>query len=108
MALSKVKGLKMKWKMGRVNEVGYLEDKDNYVSINTSIDETALRVKVKHTDREIDNYATFTVMGNHKETINTMNSDLEIMEWFAKNINGFWSDSAESLKDYISRNFTKQ
>ena len=47
-------------------------------------------------------------MGNHKETINTMNSDLEIMEWFAVNTDGFWTNDVELLKDYISDNFTKQ
>lgn len=98
----------MKWKMNNFYELGFLENKDNYVSINASIDETALRVRVKHTDIVIDNYKTFVVMGNHKETINTMNSDLEIMEWFAKNTNGFLSDTVELLKDYISINFTKQ
>lgn len=98
----------MEWKINSVNEVGFLENKDNYVSVNASIDETALRVKVKHTDKKIDNYKTFIVMGNHKETIDNMNSDLEIMEWFAENTNGFWSNSVELLKDYISRNFTKQ
>ena len=47
----------MKWKdniMDQViiNQVGYLENNDNYVSINTSLNETALRVKVKHTDKK--------------------------------------------------------
>ena len=46
-------------------------------------------------------------MGNHKETIDNMNSDLEIMEWFVKNTDGSWSDDVELLKDYISDNFIK-
>ena len=97
----------MKWIANINNEVGRLENKDNYVSINTSINETALRVKVKNTDKEVNNYKTFIVMGNHKETINTMNSDLEIMEWFAEKTDGFWSDNLKLLKDYISDNFIK-
>ena len=47
-------------------------------------------------------------MGNHKETINNMNSDLDILEWFVVNTDGFWTDDVELLKDYISDNFTKQ
>lgn len=49
----------MGWKSNIHNEVGYLENKDNYVSINSSVNETALRVK-------IEDYKTFIVMGNHK------------------------------------------
>ena len=102
----------MKWKDNIIdqviiNQVGYLENKDNYISINTSINETALRVKFKDTDKKADNYKTFIVMGNHKETIDSMNSDLEIMEWFVKNTNGFWTNDVEELKNYISDNFIK-
>ena len=100
----------MKWKdniMDQViiNQVGYLENNDNYVSINTSLNETALRVKVKHTDKKQTITKTFIVMGNHKETIDAMNSDLEIMEWFVENTNGFWTDHVGFLEDYISDNF---
>ena len=97
----------MKWKDNIDNEVGYLENKDNYVSINEGINETALRVKFQDTGKRINDYKTFIVIGNHKETINSMNSDLEILEWFVKNTNGFWTDDVELLKDYISNNFTK-
>ena len=97
----------MKWIANINNEVGYLENKDNYVSINVGINETALRVKFKDTNKKIDNYKTFIVMGNHKETIDNMNSDLEIMEWFVKNTDGFWTNDVELLKDYISDNFIK-
>ena len=90
-----------------INQVGYLENKDNYVSINTSLNQTALRIKFKDTDKKVDNYKTFIVMGNHKETIDNMNSDLEIMEWFVNNTDGSWSDDVELLKDYISNNFIK-
>ena len=99
--------IKMKWIANINNEVGYLENKDNYVSINEGLNETALRVKVKNTDKKVNNYKTFIVMGNHKETIDNMNSDLEIMEWFVKNTDGFWSDDVRLLKDYISDNFIK-
>lgn len=97
----------MKWKdniMDQViiNQVGYLENKDNYVSINTSLNETALRVKFKDTDEKIDNYKTFIVMGNH---IDAMNSDLDILNWFVENTNGFWTNHVGLLKDYISDNF---
>ena len=97
----------MKWKdniMDQViiNQVGYLENKDNYVSINTSLNETALRIKFMD-----DNYKTFIVMGNHKETIDNMNRDLEIMEWLVKNTDGSWSDDIELLESYISDNFIK-
>ena len=97
----------MKWIANINNEVGYLENKDNYVSINVDINETALRVKFQDTGKSIDNYNTFIVMGDHKETIDNMDSDLEIMEWFMKNTDGFWSDDVELLKDYISDNFIK-
>ena len=97
----------MKWIANINNEVGHLENKDNYVSINVGINETALRVKFKDTGKKVDNYKTFIVMGNHKETIDNMNSDLEIMEWFVKNTDGFWTDNVKLLKDYISNNFIK-
>ena len=88
-----------------INQVGRLENKDNYVSINTSLNETALRVKFKDTDEKIDNYKTFVVMGNHKETIDAMNSDLDILNWFVENTNGFWTDHVRLLKHYIADNF---
>ena len=95
----------MKWKDNIIkdsiiNQVGYLENKDNYVSINTSLNETALRIKFMD-----DNYKTFIVMGNHKETIDAMNSDLDILEWFVENTNGFWTDHVGLLKHYIADNF---
>lgn len=97
----------MKWIANINNEIGYLENKDNYVSINLDINETALRVKFQDTGKTVDDYNTFIVMGNHKETIDNMNSDLEIMEWFVKSTDGFWTDDVELLKDYISDNFIK-
>ena len=97
----------MKWIDNINNEVWYLENKGNYVSINVGLNETALRVKFQDTGKSINDYQTFIVMGNHKETIDNMNSDLEIMEWFVKNTDGFWSDDVELLKDYISDNFIK-
>lgn len=95
----------MKWKDNIINQVRYLENKDNYVSINSSINETALRIKYRDTDKKVNNYKTFIVRGNHKETIDNMDSDLKILEWFAKNANGFWTDNVGLLKDYISDNF---
>ena len=97
----------MKWENNIINEVGYLENKDNYISINTRVNETALRVKFTDTDDIFGDYKTFIVMGNHKETIDNMNSDLEIMEWFVKNTDGSWSDDTELLESYISDNFIK-
>ena len=97
----------MKWIDNINNEVGYLENKDNYVSINEYLNETALRVKFTDTDDIFGDYKTFIVMGDHKETIDNMDSDLEIMEWFVNNTDGFWSDDVELLKDYISDNFIK-
>ena len=97
----------MKWLYNINNEVGYLENKDNYVSINRGLNETALRVKFQDTGKSINDYYTFIVMGKHKETINAMNSDLEIMEWFVNNTDGSWSDDIELLKDYMSDNFNK-
>ena len=97
----------MKWIANIINEVGHLENKDNYVSINVGINETALRVKFQDTGKTEDDYNTFIVMGNHKETIDNINSDLEIMEWFVKNTDGSWSNDVELLKDYISNNFNK-
>ena len=97
----------MKWIDNINNEVGYLENKDNYVSINEGLNETALRVKFQDTGSSINDYQTFIVMGNHKETIDNMNSDLEIMEWFVKNTDGSWSDDVELLKEHISNNFIK-
>lgn len=97
----------MKWIANINNEFGYLENKDNYVSINKGLNETALRVKFQDTGKSIDDYNTFIVMGDHKETIDNMNSDLEIMEWFVVNTDGFWSDDVEELKNYISDIFIK-
>ena len=97
----------MKWIANINNEVGHLENKDNYVSINVGVNETALRVKFQDTGKSIDDYNTFIVMGDHKETIDNMNSDLEIMEWFVVNTDGFWSDDVEELKNYISDIFIK-
>ena len=97
----------MKWIDNINNEIGYLENKDNYVSINEGLNETALVVKFTDTGKIINDYKTFIVMGNHKETIDSMNSDLEIMEWFVKNTNGFWTNDVEELKNYISDNFIK-
>ena len=97
----------MKWIANINNEVGLLENKDNYVSINVGINETALRVKFQDTGKTKDDYNTFIVTGNHKETIDNMNSDLEIMEWFVKNTDGSWTNDVELLKDYISDNFIK-
>lgn len=97
----------MKWIGNINNKVGCLENKNNYVSINGDFNETALRVKFQDTGKIINDYKTFIVMGNHKETIDNMNSDLEIMEWFVKNTDGFWSDDVELLKDYIAYNFIK-
>ena len=98
----------MKWIDNINNEVGYLNNKDNYVSVNEGLNETALRVKFQDTGKSINDYQTFIVMGNHKETVDNMNSDLEIMEWFVKNTDGLWTNDVELLKDYISDNFTKQ
>ena len=95
----------MKWIDNNVNQVGYLENKDNYISINEDLNETALRVKFQDTGKIINDYQTFIVMWNHKETIDNMNSDLEIMEWFVVNTDGFWTNDVELLKDYISDNF---
>ena len=97
----------MKWIDNINNEIGYLENKDNYVSINEGLNETALRVKFTDTNNIIDDYKTFIVMGNHKETIESMASDLEIMEWFVENTDGSWSNDVELLKDYVSDNFIK-
>lgn len=97
----------MKWIANINNEVGYLENKDNYVSVNEGLNETALRVKFQDTGKTVDDYNTFIVMGNHKETIDNMNSDLDILEWFVKSTDGFWTDDVELLKDYISNNFIK-
>ena len=97
----------MKWIDNINNEIGYLENKDNYVSINEGLNETALVVKFTDTGKIINDYKTFIVMGNHKETIDSMASDLEIMEWFVENTDGSWSDDVEELKNYISDNFIK-
>ena len=97
----------MKWIDNINNEIGYLENKDNYVSINEGLNETALVVKFTDTGKIINDYQTFIVMGNHKETIDSMASDLEIMEWFVENTDGFWTNDVEELKNYISDNFIK-
>lgn len=98
----------MKWEENIINQIGYLDNKNNYISINTDVNETALRVKFTDTGKRLDDYKTFIVMGNHKETINNMDSDLDIMEWFVVNTDGDWSDDIETLKDYITDNFTKR
>lgn len=87
------------WKDLDVNEVSYLENEDNYISIHVSLNETALRLKLS------SGYDTFIVMGNHKNTINDLKDDLEIMQWFLKNTNGCWSDDVDSLESYIKDNF---
>ena len=90
-----------KWIDNQVNEICYLENKDNYISLNISLNETALRLKVG-TD-----YETFIVMGNHKNLINSLESDLDILNWFLEKTNGFWSDDVKTLEYYINDNFIK-
>lgn len=88
-----------KWIYNGINKISYLENKDNYISLNVAIDETALRLKVD-TD-----YETFIAMGNHKNLINSLESDLDILNWFLKNTNGFWSNDTKTLEEYINDNF---
>ena len=87
------------WIDNGINEICYLENEDNYISLNVSLNETALRLKLG------SEYETFIVMGNHKDTINGLKDDLEIMQWFLKNTNGFWSNDVDSLQLYIKDNF---
>lgn len=89
------------WKQNIANEICYLDNKDNYISINASLNETALRLKVG------GGYETFIVMGNHKGLANSTSCDLDILEWFAENTNGFWSNDVSILKRYIADNFIK-
>ena len=42
----------MKWIANINNEVGYLNNKDNYVSINKGLNETALSVKFQDTGKK--------------------------------------------------------
>lgn len=90
-----------KWIDNQVNEICYLENKDNYISLNVSLNETALRLKVG------GDYETFIVMGNHKNLINSLESDLDILNWFLENTDGFWSNDIKTLQNYINYNFIK-
>lgn len=90
-----------KWINNTMNEICYLENKDNYISLNVSLNETALRLKVD------DYYETFIVMGNHKNLINSLESDLDILNWFLQNTDGFWSNDIKTLQNYINDNFIK-
>lgn len=92
-----------KWINNTMNEICYLENKDNYISLNVSLNETALRLKV---DDDYD-YETFIVMGNHKNLINSLESDLDILNWFLQNTDGFWSNDIKTLQNYINDNFIK-
>ena len=84
-----------------VNEICYLENENNYVSINASLNETALIIKI---DGE---YQTFIVMGNQKEALNKLNSDFEILKYFEKYVNGFWSNDVRALTMYLDNNFMR-
>ena len=90
-----------KWKSLDVNEICYLENENNYVSINASLNETALIIKI---DGE---YQTFIVMGNQKEALNKLNSDFEILKYFEKYVNGFWSNDVRALTMYLDNNFMR-
>lgn len=91
-----------KWINNIMNEFCYLENKDNYVSINQRINETALRLKIN------GDYQTFVVKGNHRSSINSLKSDLDILNWFLENTNEFWSNDTSILQNYINDNFTKR
>ncbi len=71
---------------------------ENYISISKIVNETALRVLLKE-----DGYETFIVMGNHKETIDNIETELDIFEWFYQNTNGTWSSNLKILRDYIDQ-----
>ena len=90
-----------KWKSLDINEICYLENENNYVSINASLNETALKIKI---DGE---YQTFIVMGNQKEALNKLNSDFEILKYFEKYVNGFWSNDVRALTMYLDNNFMR-
>ena len=90
-----------KWKSLGINEICYLENENNYVSVNASLNETALRIKI---DGE---YQTFIIMGNQKETLNNLNSDFEILKYFEKYINGFYSNDVDALTKYLDDNFMR-
>ena len=90
-----------KWKSLEVNEICYLENENNYVSINASLNETALMIKI---DGE---YQTFIVRGNQKEALNKLNSDFEILKYFEKYVNGFWSNDVRALTMYLDNNFMR-
>ena len=79
---------------------------DNYILINKSVDdialnETTLLVKFVNGDKSLQE--TFTVMGHHNETIDTIETELEIFEWFYKNTNGAWSSDIKILRNYIDQ-----
>ncbi len=90
-----------KWKSLEVNEICYLENENNYVSINASLNETALRIEI---DGE---YQTFIIRGNQKEVLNKLNSDFEILKYFEKRTNGFWSNDVDALTKYLDDNFMR-
>ena len=90
-----------KWKSLDINEICYLENENNYVSVNASLNETALKIKI---DGE---YQTFIVMGNQKEALNKLNSDFEILKYFEKYVNGFWSNDVRALTMYLDNNFMR-
>lgn len=92
-----------KWIDNQVNEICYLENRDNYISLNVSLNETALRLRL----RVVAGYETFIVMGNHKRLIDSLESDLDILNWFLENTNGFWSNDTKTLQNYINDNFIK-
>lgn len=81
----------------------YLENKNNYVFVNKHLNETALRVIEPQSLKD----CIFVVKGNHKEILNELKDDLSIMEWFVKNVDSFWSDDVDSLKNYINDNFIR-
>ena len=86
------------WKQLEVNEICYLDNKDIYISINKRLNETALVIGGDF----------FISMGIHKDLINELKTDLDILEWFSKNTKGFWSDDVNIFKKYISDNFKKK
>ena len=90
-----------KWKDNEINEIYYLENENNYVSINNYINETALRIKI---DEE---YLTFIIKGNCKEAINNLNSDFDILKYFEKYTNGFWTNNVKLLTKYLDDNFMR-
>lgn len=87
--------MELEWNINQNNRYAYIGNSGHYLSVIDSINETALRLK------DGDRYDTFIIMGIIDDKLIKMDSLLEIMEYFEKHTDGYWSDYITILSNAI-------